>query len=68
MVSLTIPPFSLKEMNDALLVNTHLTYDERLAKAQTYNRQAQFLSSKLQIVSLSYTSWSVHNCWGILAI
>lgn len=70
MVSLTIPPFSLKEMNDALLVNTRLTYEERLVEARTYHHQAQFLSTKLQIVSPSYTSWSVslHNRWGILAI
>ncbi|KAG1842533.1 hypothetical protein DFJ58DRAFT_732035 [Suillus subalutaceus] len=41
---------SLRDMNDALLVNTHLTYDERLAEAQTCNYQAQYLSTKLQIL------------------
>jgi hypothetical protein len=56
MVSLTIPRFSLRDMNDALLANTHLTYNERLAEAETYNRQAQYLSTKLQIVRRSYTS------------
>lgn len=55
---------SLKEMNDALLVNTHLTYDERLAKAQTYNRQAQFLSSKLQIL-FNREKRSDYNAWAL---
>ncbi|KIK39584.1 hypothetical protein CY34DRAFT_108147 [Suillus luteus UH-Slu-Lm8-n1] len=55
---------SLKEMNDALLVNTHLTYEERLVKARTYNHQAQFLSTKLQIL-FNRENRSDYNVWAL---
>lgn len=41
---------SLKDLNDAFLASTHLTYDERLAGAQTCNYQAQYLNTKMQIL------------------
>lgn len=54
---------SLRDMNDALLTDTRLTYDERLAEAQTYNYQAQYLSMKLQILlnrenGTDYRAWA----------
>lgn len=54
---------SLRDLNDALLANTHLTYDERLVEAQTYNYQAQYLNTKLQILSnrengSDYMAWA----------
>lgn len=54
---------SLRDMNDAILANTHLTYDERLVEAQTCNYQAQYLNTKLQILfnrenGLDYNAWA----------
>ncbi|KAG1735308.1 uncharacterized protein EDB91DRAFT_1144804 [Suillus paluster] len=54
---------SLGDMNDALLADTHLSYDERLAEAQKCNYRAQYLSTKLQILfhrenGSDYKSWA----------
>ncbi|KAG2073098.1 hypothetical protein BDR04DRAFT_1095634 [Suillus decipiens] len=54
---------SLKDLNDALLASTHLPYDERLAEAQTCNYQAQYLSTKMQILfnrenGSDYKAWA----------
>jgi len=49
-ISLTVLPFSLKDMNNALVASTHLSYDEQIAVAKKCNYQAQYLGNKLQIV------------------
>lgn len=54
---------SLRDMNNALLVNTHQTYDDRLAEAETVHYRAVYLGAKLQILfhrehGTEYHAWS----------